>query len=120
MAQNRHNGAFVFGAVMGGAVGAVVALWKTPYSGQELRSRIGLAPDPEGRIAPIRLNRPSKPLGTTAMGLIEHATAPIVGVKLGQTANNSQPGPVVAAPLTGVQEPKAASIPAAPDHTASI
>jgi gas vesicle protein len=86
MARNRHNGALVFGALLGGAVGAAAALWKTPYTGAELRGLIGLpnGTDPGGAGAP-------RSLGDRALELVEQATAPLVGVRLGQTANNSQP-----------------------------
>ena len=98
MAKRSGGGAFFFGSVIGGAIGAVIALWKTPQSGQELRDKLGL----EGKLptsAPS-FSRGSGDLGTSpkvsladkALGLVERATAPLVGVKLGQTANNSQPG----------------------------
>ncbi len=86
MARNRHNGALVFGALLGGAVGAAAALWKTPYTGSELRGLIGLpnGTDPGASGTP-------RSFGDRALELLEQATAPLVGVQLGQTANNSQP-----------------------------
>lgn len=35
-----HSAAFVFGSLLGGLTGAVIALWKTPQSGTELRQRV--------------------------------------------------------------------------------
>ncbi len=37
MAKERHNTAFVFGAILGGAVGAVLGLMKAPRPGAETR-----------------------------------------------------------------------------------
>lgn len=91
--SSSHRGAFIFGSVLGGAVGAAAALWNTPQSGQELRQMLGLERDtaPDTTRAPGS-TAPSGGLGGKALGLLEQATAPLVGVKLGQTANNSQPG----------------------------
>lgn len=101
MARNRHNGAFVFGTLVGGAAGALAALWKTPLSGAELRQKLGL-PAEGGTFTPAEPDtlaspgneapKSSQSLADRALGLVEQVTAPLVGVKLGQTANNSQPG----------------------------
>lgn len=96
MARNRHNGALVFGALLGGAVGAATALWKTPYSGEELRRMIGLPPSDDG--ADIGVAGKPQTIGDRALAFVEQATAPIVGVNLGKTANDSQPGPGSTAP----------------------
>lgn len=96
MARNRHNGALVLGALLGGAVGAVTALWKTPYTGHELRRMVGLAPSSDG--AEHGANGLPSTFGDRALAFVEELTAPIVGVNLGQTANNSQPGPDVTTP----------------------
>jgi gas vesicle protein len=117
MAKSRHNGAFIVGSVLGGAVGALTALWKTPQSGAELRARLGLAPDAAVNVSTTAKSATAianeilsdavaigKPLPGKALGLVESAMAPLVGVKLGQTANNSQPQPGEAGTLTVVDE----------------
>lgn len=101
MAKGRHSGAFVFGSIVGGAVGAVAALWKTPQSGEELRRKLGFESEvvqtvtgaaKQASASATSLAEAAKPLPGKALGLVEKATAPLVGVKLGHTANNSQPG----------------------------
>jgi gas vesicle protein len=154
MAKRSGGGAFFFGSVIGGAVGSLVALWKTPQSGKELRQKLGLESEPVTTVTAATKSAASTatdvarsaaqsatsvartaaatatgaakgavdsaaqvvrhdstsdtttPAGTTtttgstpgsgiagkALGLVEKAAAPLVGVKLGQTANNSQPG----------------------------
>jgi hypothetical protein len=116
MARNRQNGAFVFGALVGGAAGAMTALWKTPYSGVELRRKLGL-PGNTGTTSPAEpipsaspesaSPQESRPLTARALAFVEYATAPLVGVKLGQTANNSQPGSPTPVPVTA---PEAAPV----------
>ncbi|MBA3274977.1 MAG: YtxH domain-containing protein [Chloroflexia bacterium] len=100
MAKSRHRGAFVVGSVMGGAVGAVAALWKTPQSGEELRRKLGFESEAAHGVAAAAktvghtagdVASTAKPLPGRVLGLVERAAAPLVGVKLGQTANNSQP-----------------------------
>ncbi len=80
MARNRHNAAFVVGSVLGGIAGAAVALWKTPYSGAELRSKLtgGTATGESPRYASRMLSS------------VEQVLAPVVGVKLGKTANEGE------------------------------
>jgi hypothetical protein len=91
--SSRHRGAFIFGSVLGGAVGAAAALWNTPQSGTELRRTLGLEREPAPATAGLSSSSaPGGSLQDKALGLLEQATAPLVGVKLGQTANNSQPG----------------------------
>jgi hypothetical protein len=53
-----HGAAFVIGSLLGGLTGAVIALWKTPQSGVELRQRVagplGLKPhEPEPPVMPF-------------------------------------------------------------------
>ncbi len=101
MAKSRHRGAFVVGSVVGGAVGAITALWKTPQSGEELRRKLGFESQAAHRVTAAAktvghtaggVASTAKPLPNRVLGLVEQAAAPLVGVKLGQTANNSQPG----------------------------
>jgi gas vesicle protein len=111
MANDNHTGAFIFGAILGGAVGAVAALWKTPQSGKQLRQTVGLESEPvlavtgavkssavklrdvaddlSGTVAEAASS--GRPLTDVALDLVGQATAPLVGVRIGQTANNSQP-----------------------------
>ena len=92
MAGKRHTAAFIVGSVAGGLVGAVVALWKTPQSGPELRAQITSATDP---------NNPENQLprhSSKALEVIESVLAPVVGVELGKTANGSGPRPLPQTP----------------------
>ena len=82
MAGKRHTAAFITGSVIGGVVGAGIALWKTPQSGADLRALLGSASDPNAQ-----QGRLSSPL----LGVVETLLAPIVGVELGKTANGSGP-----------------------------
>ena len=111
MAKNSNSGAFIFGTIMGGLVGAAAALWKTPQSGQELRRAIGLESEPVMAVTGAVKSSASKvkgaavevtdtvaevtstgrPIADVALELVGKVTAPIVGVRIGQTANNSQP-----------------------------
>src|SRR5680860_617137 len=102
MAKSRHRGAFVFGSILGGAVGAVAALWNAPQSGEQLRRKLGFESDVAHSVTSVAQHAANsaahaaqltKPLPGKALGLVEQATAPLVGVKLGHTANNSQPAP---------------------------
>ena len=122
MAKSRHNGAFIFGAMLGGAVGAVAALWNTPQSGAELRRKLGFESEAATTVTTAAkqaastatsVAQPACPLPSRALGLVEQAAAPLVGVKLGQTANNSQPGgpngtTVSAAPAADLTSPSPA------------
>lgn len=95
--KNRHNAAFVVGSVLGAVAGAAVALWKTPYTGEELRSKISGAGSTESHGAQTYTASPSR--GTTTvedrsikdkvLSGVEKTLAPIVGVELGKTANGS-------------------------------
>lgn len=155
-AGERHNAAFVVGSVLGGVVGAAVALWKAPQTGEELRQKLASSDNGESRsrrvvstvrtesggdsgevrsggvVSPVRtgssrvldsarmgsdrllnlvkagsdrLSRPDSteskasssgstptaPFSNRVLSFVEKAAAPIVGVKLGQTANGSGP-----------------------------
>jgi gas vesicle protein len=133
MAKSRHNGAFIFGAMLGGAVGAVAALWNTPQSGAELRRKLGFESEAATAVTTAAKQATStatsvaqsaRPLPSRALGLVEQAAAPLVGVKLGQTANNSQPGgvngtavlsaPVVTSPSPDSPVPEPGTIPVMP------
>jgi gas vesicle protein len=112
MAKNDHTGAFIFGTILGGAVGAVAALWNTPQSGKELRQTVGLESEPvlavtdavkttaikakdvagEVSTSVAAAASSGRPMTDVVLDLVGQATAPLVGVKIGQTANNSQPG----------------------------
>jgi hypothetical protein len=102
LAGKRHTAAFIFGTVAGGLVGAAVALWKTPHTGDELRNAITTVTDPTSTFN-TEPRHSSKLLGA-----VEYVLAPVVGVELGKTANGS--GPV---PLTPFDAAQAA--PDAPD-----
>lgn len=93
MAKRSGNGAFIFGSIIGGAVGSALALWNTPQSGKELRQKLGIEPLVAGVGQAVNTGGASyETVGTRLLGVVEKATAPLVGVHLGQTANNSQPG----------------------------
>jgi gas vesicle protein len=91
VANKRHNAAFVVGSVLGGLVGAGVALWKTPYSGPELRSMLTGGPG-EGHTAGTT-TASDEPLrfSSRLLSQVENTLAPVVGVRLGKTANDSGP-----------------------------
>lgn len=101
MARQRHNAAFVVGSMLGGIAGAAAALWKAPQSGVELRSQIserigGFTGSVSSRGAPSavgstesRSTSGSSGVGGKFLSFVENATAPIVGVKLGHTAERA-------------------------------
>lgn len=45
MAREQHNGAFVFGAILGGLAGAAVTLFRAPQSGTETRAQLAAQAD---------------------------------------------------------------------------
>lgn len=101
MAKSGHRGTFVFGSILGGAVGALAALWKAPQSGEELRRKLGFESAAahgmtdaakSAAASATHAAQSVKPLPAKVLGLVEQIAAPLVGVKLGHTANNSQPG----------------------------
>jgi hypothetical protein len=86
MGSQRNTGAFVAGSVLGGIVGAAVALWKTPKSGPELRASLS-GGDRNGAVA-YRAESPERRFANPVLGFVEKATAPIVGVELGKLAKD--------------------------------
>jgi hypothetical protein len=99
--NNRHNAAFVVGSVLGAVAGAAVALWKTPLTGEELRSKLTgagsqqdtgtqayRAPVSIGTSASARAGE-ERSLKDKVLSGVEKTLAPIVGVELGKTANGS-------------------------------
>lgn len=112
MARDNNTGAFIVGTLLGGVVGAVAALWKTPQSGKDLRQLVGLESEPVHAVtgavktSAIKVKdvaenvseavadaaTSGRPITDVALELVGQATAPLVGVNIGQTANNSQPG----------------------------
>jgi gas vesicle protein len=111
MARSSNSGAFIVGTVLGGLVGAAAALWKTPQSGRELRQSVGLESEPVVAVtgtvkaSAVRVKDAAvevtdtvadvtstgRPITDVALELVGQVTAPLVGVRIGQTANNSQP-----------------------------
>jgi hypothetical protein len=91
MAHDRHGTAFIVGAVVGGIAGAAATLWTTPRSGLELRSRMmGEGDDyaPSGPQVGVGETRPHEErLTSRALSFVERAAAPLVGVRLGETAD---------------------------------
>jgi hypothetical protein len=89
MGSQRNTGAFIAGSVIGGIVGAAIALWKTPQSGPELRASLS-GGERHGAVtygsgdAGTADRRFSNPV----LGFVEKATAPIVGVELGKLAKD--------------------------------
>jgi hypothetical protein len=88
MGSQRNTGAFIAGSVLGGMIGAAVALWKTPKSGPELRA--SLTGERTGAVTyraeggELTERRFANPV----LGFVEKATAPIVGVELGKLAKD--------------------------------
>lgn len=95
--KKRHNAAFVVGSVIGGLAGAAAALWKTPYSGEELRHKLTgggqtasssraqgtvIAATPEHQVQ-------GQSFKDKVLSKVESTLAPIVGVQLGKTANDA-------------------------------
>ena len=94
--NNRHNTAFVVGSVLGAVAGAAVALWKTPYSGEELRTKLGASGSHETTGAQTYTATPAastttgeRTLKDKVLSTVEKTLAPVVGVELGKTANGS-------------------------------
>lgn len=140
MPDDRHNAAFVVGAMLGGIAGAAVTLWKAPKSGAELRAGLsqGLndltgidlsgtaGPDQHGRRSPLESPIPGRTtperLSSRALEFAERVAAPLVGVKLGQTANDSGDGrksPVEAPPVVPVGTADPEPPPAGLGHAAT-
>ena len=94
--NNRHNAAFVVGAIIGGLAGSAAALWKTPYSGDELRAKLaGGDPAAAGHKvdtgAPMTTSGQGRSIKDKVLSTVEQTLAPVVGVELGKTANDSGP-----------------------------
>jgi hypothetical protein len=89
MGSQRHTGAFVAGSVIGGMVGAAVALWKTPKSGSELRASLS-GGSRQGAVTYTTASgeTPERRFASPVLGFVEKATAPIVGVDLGKLAKD--------------------------------
>jgi gas vesicle protein len=81
--QKNSNKGWIVGTVLGAIGGAAYALWKTPMSGQQVRSK--LVPGSTGHTSATSGGGVTGKL----MSKLEHTLAPIVGVKLGQTANKT-------------------------------
>lgn len=105
----KSNGtkALVVGTVLGLVAGAAYALWKTPMSGKELRSKLSAAAtDATGGVTAAGAG-----LGDKVMHVVETTLAPIVGVELGKTAHSDQPvetmvsetGPITVADSTPIE-----------------
>lgn len=89
MGSQRNTGAFVAGSVIGGILGAAVALWKTPKSGPELRA--GLTGGERSGAVTYRAGAgetTGRRFSNPVLGFVEKATAPIVGVELGKLAKD--------------------------------
>jgi gas vesicle protein len=138
--NNRHNAAFVVGSVLGAVVGAGAALWKTPYTGQELREKLTGGPQEASGTDTVvarpadsavsatsmsttsaRANQPS--IKDKVLSSVEKTLAPIVGVELGKTASGSD-AKVVKDPNIkvnrGVSEGATGEASAAPDGTIGL
>lgn len=121
----KSNGtkALVVGTMLGLVAGAAYALWKTPMSGKELRSKLSAAAtDATGGVTAAGAG-----LGDKVMHVVETKLAPIVGVELGKTANGTQSVETAASetgPITVAEPAPAASNghaePAAEYGTSSI
>lgn len=91
MGSQRNTGAFIAGSVLGGIVGAAVALWKTPQSGPQLRASLS-GGERHGAV-PYRtqsgdVDTAERRFSNPVLGFVERATAPIVGVELGKLAKD--------------------------------
>jgi gas vesicle protein len=81
--QKNSNKGWIVGTVLGALGGAAYALWKTPMSGRQVRSK--LVPGSTGHASATS----GGGMAGTLMSKVEHTIAPIVGVKLGQTAHKT-------------------------------
>lgn len=91
MAEQRHNAAFIVGAILGGVAGAAVTLWTTPRSGIELRTRMmGEGDDYVPGVAMSEARGDAVRRSSRVLGAVERAAAPLVGVRLGQTGQTGQ------------------------------
>jgi hypothetical protein len=100
--NNRHNAAFVVGSVLGAVAGAAAALWKTPYTGNELRAKLtgakarsqepGMVVASPETGATMSTRQGERSMKDKVLSGVEKTLAPLVGVELGKTANGSGPG----------------------------
>lgn len=91
--KKRHNTAFVVGSVIGGLAGAAAALWKTPYSGNELRGKLtsrvqSVGSSRTGGTSITATPQHGQSFKDKMLSKVENTLAPVVGVKLGKTAND--------------------------------
>lgn len=101
MAKKNSKGAWIAGAILGSIAGAAYALWKTPMSGQELRSK--LSTGPVNQNDDVVSDQPyTQGVGDKLLSKIEHTLAPIVGVELGKTADG--PAPVFEPTVVSTEE----------------
>lgn len=123
MAKSKNgNKTWIFGAVMGAVAGAAYALWKTPMSGEELRSKLSTGPVNQNETT-VSESAHTPGVGEKLLSKVEHTLAPIVGVELGKTANatnsngvagqQSAPTSVKTAPAATASNPAATAAPAA-------
>lgn len=91
MAKKKSgNKTWIMGAVLGAVAGAAYALWKTPMSGEELRSK--LTPGPVSQNDEVTTDAVRTPTaGDKLLSKVEQTLAPVVGVQLGKTANGPAP-----------------------------
>lgn len=91
MAKKKSgNKIWITGAVLGAVAGAAYAVWKTPMSGQELRSKLSTGPvDQDDSVTTDTVRTPNA--ADKLLGKVEQTLAPIVGVQLGKTANGPAP-----------------------------
>lgn len=94
--RNRHNAAFVVGSVLGGVAGAAIALWKTPYSGAELRERIAGGSGSGTTMTGAGGGSAEPRFSSKLLSTVENTLAPVVGVKLGKTAHEGTVVPATA------------------------
>lgn len=99
MASQRNTGAFVAGSVIGGLIGAAVALWKTPKSRSELRASLsGGGSERVTYRAEGGTLEEERRFSNPVLSFVEKAAAPIVGVELGKLAKDD-PNAVAATPV---------------------
>ena len=89
MGSQRNTGAFIAGSVLGGIIGAAVALWKTPQSGPALRANLS-GGERQGAVTYRSgdVDTADRRFSNPVLGFVEKAAAPIVGVELGKLAKD--------------------------------
>lgn len=90
--KNRHNTAFVVGSVIGGLAGAGAALWKTPYSGDELREKItggSKSSDTSGETVQVQAPaRPQRSVQDRVRSTVTDKLVPLVRINRSGTASD--------------------------------